>query len=169
MSSYSEYLPTRASSSNGSRRANGISGSTVWPPTGDTKPLGSAPEPPFPSAERESAGGIAGAISTRLVSLLRQHSGRGPTKAKALISSDLVLVTLADCLLTYEQHLVAAGHGELVERARGVLHQGMRAEAIAIVEELTQRRVDAYLTAQHHEPDVAILVFYLAPPSHELS
>jgi uncharacterized protein YbcI len=167
LASYSNYLPTRASSSNGTRRANGVAGLTVWPPGGEVEPLGSAPQPPPPSAERESAGGIAGAISTRLVGLLREHSGRGPTKAKALISSDLVLVTLADCLLTYEQHLVAAGHGELVERARGVLHQAMRADAIAVVEELTHRQVDAYLTAQHHEPDVAILVFYLAPPSPE--
>jgi uncharacterized protein YbcI len=169
LASYTNHLVTRATSSNGIRRANGIAGFTVWPPGGDAKPLGSAPQPPAPSAERELAGGIAGAISTRLVGLLREHSGRGPTKAKALISSDLVLVTLADCLLTYEQHLVAAGHGELVERARGVLHQGMRAEAIAVVEELTQRQVHAYLTAQHHEPDVAILVFYLAPPSPELA
>lgn len=156
MASYSNYLTTRASSSNGTRRAS-------------AKPLGSAPLSPLPPAERDLAGGIAGTISTRLVGLLREHSGRGPTKAKALISSDLVLVTLADCLLTYEQHLVAAGHGELVQRARGVLHQEMRVEAIAIVEELTHRRVDAYLTAQHHEPDVAILVFYLAPPSFGLS
>lgn len=125
-------------------------------------PLGSAPaRSPWP-AEKDTVGDTAGAISRRVVGLLRRHTGRGPTKAKALISSDLVVVTLADCLTTAERRVAAVGHGELVVHTRGVLHDGMRAEATAIVEELTHRQVTAYLTAQHHEPDLAILVFYLA-------
>ena len=39
----------------------------------------------------------------------------------------------------------------------------MRAEATAIVEELTDSQVSAYLTAQHHEPDLTILVFLPRP------
>ena len=126
-------------------------------------PLGSAPLPWNGAAERRPTADTAGAISTRVVRLLRKHTGRGPTKAKAIISSDLVVVTLGDCLTTAERNVASAGHGELVEHTRGVLHQAMRAEATAIVEELTHRQVTAYLTAQHHEPDLAILVFYLAP------
>jgi hypothetical protein len=38
----------------------------------------------------------------------------------------------------------------------------MEAEATAIVEELMHSSVTAYLTAQHHDPDLAILVFHLA-------
>jgi hypothetical protein len=38
----------------------------------------------------------------------------------------------------------------------------MEAEATAIVEELMHGSVTAYLTAQHHDPDLAILVFHLA-------
>ena len=49
-----------------------------------------------------------------MVGLLRRHTGWGPTKAKALISSDLVVVTLADCLTTAERRVAAVGHGELV-------------------------------------------------------
>jgi len=66
----------------------------------------------------------AGAISTRVVGLLREHTGRGATKAKTRIASDLVVITLADCLTTAERQVVAAGHGELVVRTRGVLHHG---------------------------------------------
>lgn len=126
-------------------------------------PLGSAPSPWKQAAEKLPARETAGAISTRVVGLLRKHTGRGPTKAKAIISSDLVVVTLADCLTTAEKRVAAAGHGELVVHTRAMLHDGMRAEATAIVEELTDRQVSAYLTAQHHEPDLAILVFYLTP------
>ncbi|MGH3340418.1 MAG: Na-translocating system protein MpsC family protein, partial [Propionibacteriaceae bacterium] len=77
-------------------------------------------------------------------------------------SSDLVLVTLSDCLTTAETKIVAAGQADLVIRARSMLYGGIRDEATAIVEELTDRQVTAYLTAQHHDPDLAILVFYLA-------
>ena len=129
-------------------------------PTASSHPLGSAPLD-WP-ATGLPAGDTARAISTRIVALLREHTGRGPTKAKAIISPDLVVVTLADCLTTAERHVAAAGHSDLITHTREALHQGMEAEATAIVEELTHRSVSAYLTAQHHDPDLAILVFYLA-------
>jgi uncharacterized protein YbcI len=125
-------------------------------------PLGSAPLPSDEAAEKRRAGETAGAISTRMVGLLRRHSGRGPTKAKTIISSDLVLITVSDCLTTVEKEVAAAGHGELVARTRSLLYDGIRAEAAAIVEELANSQVTAYLTAQHDEPDLAIFVFYLA-------
>ncbi|HEY6777562.1 MAG TPA: Na-translocating system protein MpsC family protein [Thermoleophilaceae bacterium] len=126
-------------------------------------PLGSAPLRSDWPAEKDPGGDTAGAISTRVVGLLRNRTGRGPTKAKTSISSDLVVITLADCLTPGERQLAAAGHADLVVHTRGVLHQGLRAAATAIVEELTERQVSAYLTAQHHDPDLAILIFYLAP------
>lgn len=112
------------------------------------------------AADKRAAGETAGAISTRMVGLLRRHTGRGPTKAKTIISSDLVLVTISDCLTTADTKVAAAGHGGLVARTRSVLYDGIRAEATAIVEELTDTQVTAYLTAQHDEPDLAIFVFY---------
>ena len=132
-------------------------------------PLGSAPLPWGEAAEKRAAGETAGAISTEVVRLLRRHTGRGPTKAKTFISSDLVVVTLADCLTTAETEVVAAGHAQLVTRARNVLYDGIRAEATAIVEELTDSRVTAYLTAQHDDPDLAILVFYRAAAALRLA
>lgn len=125
-------------------------------------PLGSAPLPWGDAAEKRTAGETAGAITTEVVGLLRRHSGRGPTKARTIISSDLVVVTLSDCLTKAETEVAAAGHAQVVTRARSVLYDGIRAEATAIVEELTDSRVTAYLTAQHDEPELAILVFYLA-------
>jgi hypothetical protein len=72
------------------------------------------------------------------------------------------VVTLSDCLTRAETEVVAAGHAQLVTRARSVLYDGIRDGATAIVEELTDSQVTAYLTAQHDEPDLAIRVFYLA-------
>ena len=134
--------------------------SPTLPPSSTPRPLGSAPLD-WPATSRPD-GDTARAIATRIVGLLREHTGRGPTKAKAIISPDLVVITLADCLTTAERHVAAAGYGELIAETRQALHQGMEAEATAIVEELTHSSVTAYLTAQHHDPDLAILVFYLA-------
>lgn len=129
-------------------------------------PLGSAPSPADWPAERDdhpTPGETAATISNELVRLLRRHTGRGPTKAKTTLSPDLVVTTLTGCLTTAETRLASAGHGELVDRARHELHRGMGAEAIAIVEESTHRSVSAFLSDQNHDPDVAIIVFIMAP------
>lgn len=130
-------------------------------------PLGSAPLPadwPGDAADKPTDGEIAGAVANQIVGLLRKHAGRGPTKAKCAITADLVVVTLADGLTTLETRLAAGGNIELVRLVRRELHDGLRPEATAIVEELTQKQVVAYLTAQEREPDLAVLIFYLAAP-----
>ena len=139
---------------------------SVQPPLPPPTPLGSAPFPsewPEEPADKHEVEDVAGAITDRIVGLLRQHTGRGPTESKAIISSDLVVITLADCLTTSERLLAAAGHGELVLPTRDLLLRGMRGEATAIVEELTHREVAAYLTDQQNDPDLAVIVFLLAP------
>jgi uncharacterized protein YbcI len=132
-------------------------------------PLGSAPLPWGEAVEERAPGESAGEISTRLVDLLRKHTGRGPTKAKTIISSELVVVTLFDCLTRAETEVLAAGHAQHVTRTRRLLYDGIRAEATTIVEQLTGSRVAAYLTAQHAQPDLGILVFYLAPAQLRLA
>jgi uncharacterized protein YbcI len=145
LASQTRPFPIRQTSAFNGRRGHGL-------------PLGSAPLPPGTAAEKQAAG----EISTRLVGLLRRHTGRGPTKARTVIASDLVLVALSDCLTIAENRVVEAGQGELVARMRGVLYDGIRTEATAIVEELNDARVSAYLAVQHDDPDLAILVFYLS-------
>jgi uncharacterized protein YbcI len=130
-------------------------------------PLGSAPLPADwagDASHNRTDGEIAGEVANQIVGLLREHTGRGPTKAKCAITSDLVVVTLADCLTTLETQLAAGGDIELVRRVRRAIHDGLHPEATAIVEEFTQRHVVAYLTAQQHDPDLAVLIFYLAQP-----
>ena len=130
-------------------------------------PLGSAPLPrdwSDDAADKQADGAIAGAVATEIVGLLRKHIGRGPTKAKCAITADLAVVTLADCLTTLETQLATGGNIELVRQVRRETHEGLHPEAAAIVEELTQRQVVAYLTAQNHDLDLAILIFSFARP-----
>ena len=130
------------------------------PPAGVARPPGSAPLD-WPATGRH-AGDTARAISTQIVALVREHTGRAPTKAKAIISPDLVVVSLADW--PHDSRATRRRRGPQRTHhahARG-LASGDGSRSQAIVEELTHKSVTAYLTAQHHDPDLAILVFYLA-------
>ena len=111
------------------------------------------PETPPPLSETRE-------ITKAIVRLLRQSTGRGPTSASTAITSNLALVTLADCLTKAEKTLAGCGERDAARRVRAALHRGIRTEAVAVVEEITGRRVSAYLTAQEYDPDVAILAFY---------
>ena len=77
------------------------------------------------------------AISEAVVRLLRVSTGRGPTSASTLISPDLAVITLADCLTTAEQTLAAQGHAKVASRLRTALHEEIRSEAVATVEDVT--------------------------------
>ena len=68
--------------------------------------------------------------------LLREFTGRGPTKAKPTIRGDLVTVLLADMLTKGERKLVANVHAERVLGLRHKFQIVMRDEFIAIVEGL---------------------------------
>jgi uncharacterized protein YbcI len=107
-----------------------------------------------------SVGASASAqISRSIVKLLARYTGRGPTKAKAVIDPGHALVVLEDALTTGEQSLVAAGEGELVRRQRERFHRLMREEAVAAVESATGRRVRVSLCDLDPEAGIAVQCF----------
>lgn len=102
-------------------------------------------------------------ISRRLVGLLRAATGRGATTVRTTIGRDHVLVILEGTLTTEEQTLVANGHGDKVIEARHCIQQTLREAATACVEEVTGRTVDAFMSANHLDPDLAAEIFILNP------
>jgi uncharacterized protein YbcI len=118
------------------------------------------------AAGRENGDGqgeTAATISRAIVGLLRTRTGRGPTRARTALSSDLAIVTLGDFRTAAERTLAAEGQRALATQFRAALHDGMRAEAVAAVEAITGREVAAYLTAQQHDPDLAVIAFHFGP------
>jgi uncharacterized protein YbcI len=116
---------------------------------------------PHSAGKEYTRGETANAVSQALVGLVLTRTGKGPPKARTAISSDLVIVTLGDCLTQAEQTLVGEGRRALATQFRTALHEGMRAEAVAAVEHITGRHVVAYLTAQQHDADLAVFAFHL--------
>jgi uncharacterized protein YbcI len=102
-------------------------------------------------------------ISTSAVQLLLEYTGRGPTKAKTTISDDLVTILLADTLTRGERKLVEKGRAERVIQLRHDYQLVMRDDLVAVVEEQLERRVIAFMSQNHIDPDFAAEVFLLAP------
>src|SRR5690349_22689977 len=112
---------------------------------------------------RAEIGALQARISEAVVRLLAQRTGRGPTTARTTISGDLVVVVLQDSLTAGELFLAGHDHAEQVLATRRVYQESMRSEYIAAVEALTQRRVAAFMSANHIDPDLAAEVFVLEP------
>ena len=112
---------------------------------------------------RDQQDGPGPMISTATVQLLHEYTGRGPTKAKTVINDDLVTVLLADTLTTGERKLVNHGHSERVLQLRHDYQTTMREELVAIVERQLDRKVMAFMSQNHIDPDLAVEVFVLEP------
>lgn len=103
----------------------------------------------------------AAKISNLVVQLLRAYTGRGPTKAWTSIDEDLVSVVLRDTLSKGEHSLTDGNRAELVLEMRRAYQETMRDDVIAGVEQLTGRKVIAFLSANNLEPDIAVESFVL--------
>jgi uncharacterized protein YbcI len=112
-------------------------------------------------AERELAGAYASEICNRMVQLLVRFTGRGPTRARATVNTNLIAVVFEDALTKAESNLTDAGQGEAVASMRRTFHSLMREEASRIVEEISGRAVLACLGDIDPEANVAALVFPL--------
>jgi len=108
-------------------------------------------------------GPLTAAISNAVVRLLRDYTGRGPTRTRTTIGSDTVVVTLRDSLTKAERTLAERGQALEVLAMRRAFQDTMREDLIAAVEELTHRKVEAFLSDNLYDPDVAVEIFLLEP------
>jgi uncharacterized protein YbcI len=123
------------------------------------------PDSPAAPATHDArpSGTLAAAISNAVVGLLHNYTGRGPTRARTTIGPDTIVVTLRDSLTKAERTL--ADHGQKLEvlAMRRAFQGAMREDLVAVVEQLTGRTVEAFLSDNLHEPDVAVEIFLLHP------
>ena len=112
---------------------------------------------------RTDDGSVAADISRRAVQILREYTGRGPTKARTVMSKDTVAIILADTLTKGERSLVSMGEEEHVLRTRRNYQELMRNDLVGLVEELSGQKVHAFFSDNHIEPDYAVEFFLLTP------
>jgi uncharacterized protein YbcI len=112
---------------------------------------------------RTEDGSVSADISRRAVQILREYTGRGPTKARTVMSKDTVAIILADTLTKGERSLVSMGEEEHVLRTRRNYQELMRNDLVGLVEEMSGQKVHAFFSDNHIEPDYAVEFFLLTP------
>jgi uncharacterized protein YbcI len=114
-----------------------------------------------------TTGSVAAAISNSMVRLMTEYTGRGPTKARTHINENLITIVLEDTLTKGERSLVRDGEVSLVLANRKAYQRTMAIDLIASVEQLSGRKVLAFLSDNHIDPDYAVESFVLAPKERE--
>jgi uncharacterized protein YbcI len=129
---------------------------------------------PGTEEQRSERQKLAVAISNAVVHVVREYTGRGPTKARTYIADDLVTCVMRDTLTKGERTLVEHGREEHVLDTRKEWQDTMEDELTAAVEALTERKVTAYLSQNHIDPDLGVETFVLErlpserPPAGQL-
>ena len=106
-------------------------------------------------------GELSAALANEIVALMAEYTGRGSPKSRCYIHENLIVCVLHDSLTKGELSLVNDGKEEAVLAIRRTYQESMRTELIEIVERLTGRKVSAFMSSNHVNPDVAIESFVL--------
>jgi uncharacterized protein YbcI len=113
-----------------------------------------------PHTER-AAGSLSADISTLVVRLFAEYTGRGPTKARTTIRDDTVTCVTQDTMTKAERRLVAEGETDLVVTIRRKFQTTMREDLVGGVELLTGRKVLSFMSDHDADHDYAAEVFIL--------
>jgi uncharacterized protein YbcI len=103
------------------------------------------------------------AIANAIVRVHKKYFGKGPTKARAYYDGDVVTCVLRDVYTRAERTLLDSGRSESVLSQRHELQLAVRDEFIGDIERITGRKVIAFFSGNHADPDIGVEVFVLEP------
>ena len=104
-------------------------------------------------------------INNGAVRVVREYTGRGPTKARSVIDENSVTILLADTLTPGERRLAESGKADTVLKTRHDFQLVMRDDLVKVVENALDRKVIAFMSDNHIDPDYGVEVFVLDPVS----
>jgi uncharacterized protein YbcI len=118
------------------------------------------------ASDTQLAGGhLLAAISTSIVGILREHYGRGPMKAKTYVLDDIIVVVMRGSGFTpLEQTIMNSGQPDRVIAMREDFQRVMARQYEETIEQLTGRKVLAFLSQAHVEPDITMEIFFVDGP-----
>ncbi len=117
--------------------------------------------------ERPKGGELNVAISNAVVRIHSQYVGRGPKRARTFHHDGTVVTILEDALTKAERTLATNGKPDPVLAMRRELQGALRADLVAEVERLTGRKVLAFMSDNHIDPDISAELFVLDGPIGE--
>ena len=114
--------------------------------------------------ETLQGGRLLAEMSASMVGIFRDFLGKGPERCKSYwAGSDMLVILLGGGFTVAEQTLFEAGRGQAVQDSRLALQQTLAQRMTATVEELTGRKVIAFMSASHQGPDLSAEIFVLEP------
>jgi uncharacterized protein YbcI len=120
---------------------------------------------PVSGADPLAGGQLLSAISNRVVKILREHYGRGPMKAKTYALDDIIVVVMRGSGFTpLERTIMESGEPDRVVAMRHDFQHMMTRRFTETIEQLTGRKVLAFLSQAHVEPDITMEVFFVDAP-----
>lgn len=111
--------------------------------------------------DQEPDGTLRQDISNAMVGLYKQYAGRGPVRCRTYLAPELVTIVLAGGYTAGEQTLFEDGKWHAVRDARQRWQDTMQEKFVEMIEEQTGRKVAAFMSANHQDPDLAVELFVL--------
>jgi uncharacterized protein YbcI len=103
-------------------------------------------------------------LTNAMVRLYKELFGRGPTKARTNYAGpDTLVATIQNSLTASERKMLALDEHQRVREVRMFFQHASEAEFSGTVEEITGRKVWAFVSGMDTHRDVAAEVFYLEP------
>src|SRR5215203_1937237 len=103
-------------------------------------------------------------LTNAMVRLYKELFGRGPTKARtAYAGPDAILATIQNSLTAAERNMVDLGEHQRVREIRMFFQHASDSEFRNTVEQITGRKVWAFVSGIDTDEDVSSEVFYLEP------
>ena len=103
-------------------------------------------------------------LSNAMVRLYKDLFGRGPTKARTHYADPSTIIsTLENTMTPAERNMAKMGEHQRLRDVRLFFQYASEQEFRGAVEEITGRKVRAFVSGMDTEQDVATEVFYLEP------
>jgi uncharacterized protein YbcI len=103
------------------------------------------------------------AIGNAITHLHREYYGRGATTTRTVMQRNYVVVFLEDIYTPLERTLIEAGDIDNVRDTRQAFQLAMRERFTEAVEGIAKRKVTAFMSQVHIDPDMAAEIFVLEP------
>jgi uncharacterized protein YbcI len=113
------------------------------------------------SSTEPTLGSLGAAISSHVVRLFAEYTGRGPTRARTIIGENVVVCVTQNSMTKAERRLVQEGESDLVVLIRRKFQAVMRDDLVAAVEAVTGRTVLSFMSDHEAGRDYAAEVFVL--------
>jgi uncharacterized protein YbcI len=111
---------------------------------------------------------LPAAISRHVVRLFAEYTGRGPTRARTLISDNVIVCVTHDTLTKGERRLVEVGEADTVVSIRRKFQSTMREDLVSGIELLTGCKVLSFMSDHDAIHDYAAEIFVLdAAPAEQ--